>query len=143
MAKKKRGGDYSVNTIIGPGSFVKGDVDAGGFARVDGWLRGNLHAQGRVVIGGEARQRGSIKGTVVTVGGVVDGNILASERLVVLSSAVILGDIATRRLEAGEGCIIHGRVRVLKDDDAWNRASAEFRDKKSFAQSAPQRPEHG
>jgi cytoskeletal protein CcmA (bactofilin family) len=141
MAKKKRGGDYSINTIIGPGSFVKGDIEAGGFARVDGWLRGNLHAEGRVVIGGEARQRGSIKGTVVIVGGVVDGNILASEQLVVLSSALILGDITTRRLEAGEGCVIHGRVRVCQDEDAWNRASGEFRDKKSFAQA--QRPEHG
>jgi cytoskeletal protein CcmA (bactofilin family) len=122
--------EFSINTIIGPGSSVSGDLSSGGFTRVDGFLRGNLHAKGRVVVGEKARMRSSITGTVVTVGGVVDGNILASERLVVLPTALILGDITTRRIEAGEGCLIHGRVRVCQDEDSWSRASAEYRDKR-------------
>jgi cytoskeletal protein CcmA (bactofilin family) len=132
MAYKPRSGkeDFSINTIIGSGSFVSGDISSGGFTRIDGFLRGNLHAKGRVVVGEKARMRSSITGTVVTVGGVVDGNILASERLVVLPTALILGDITTRRIEAGEGCLIHGRVRVCQDEDSWNRASGEYRDKR-------------
>jgi cytoskeletal protein CcmA (bactofilin family) len=74
--------------------------------------------------------RSSITGTVITIGGVVDGNILASERLIVLPTALVLGDITTRRIEAGEGCLIHGRVRVCQDEDSWNRASGEYRDKR-------------
>jgi cytoskeletal protein CcmA (bactofilin family) len=131
--RKKTKDDYVMNTIIGPDSFVKGDVDSGGFTRVDGFLRGNLHAKGRVVVGEKARQRGSISGTTVTVGGVVDGNILASERLVVLPTALILGDVTTRRIEAGEGCIIHGKVRVCADENSWQRYSGEFKDKKQFS----------
>ncbi|MDR1506501.1 MAG: polymer-forming cytoskeletal protein [Treponema sp.] len=133
MAYISRGGkkdDFSINTIIGPGSFVKGDIDSGGFTRVDGALRGNLHAKGRVVVGEKARMRSSITGTTVTVGGIVDGNILASERLVVLPTALILGNITTRRMEAGEGCLIHGRVRVCQDDESWSRAQGEYRDKR-------------
>jgi cytoskeletal protein CcmA (bactofilin family) len=122
--------EFSINTIIGTGSFVSGDISSGGFTRVDGFLRGNLHARGRVVVGEKARMRSSITGTIVTIGGVVDGNILASERLVVLPTALILGDITTRRMEAGEGCLIHGRVRVCQDEDSWNRASGEYRDKR-------------
>ncbi|MDR0586686.1 MAG: polymer-forming cytoskeletal protein [Treponema sp.] len=122
--------EFSINTIIGPGSFVSGDISSGGFTRVDGFLRGNLHAKGRVVVGEKARMRSSITGTVVTIGGVVDGNILASERLIVLSTALVLGDITTRRMEAGEGCLIHGRVRVCQDEDNWARASREYRDKR-------------
>jgi cytoskeletal protein CcmA (bactofilin family) len=129
-SRSKSKEDFSINTIIGSGSSVSGDVSSGGFTRVDGFLRGNLHAKGRVVVGEKARMRSSITGTVVTVGGVVDGNILASERLVVLPTALILGDITTRRMEAGEGCLIHGRVRVCQDEDSWNRASGEYRDKR-------------
>lgn len=129
----RKRGEFTVNTIIGPGSFVQGDIEASGFTRVDGNVRGNLHANGRVVIGENARMKSSITGTSVVVGGVVDGNILATERLVVLSSALIIGDIITRRIEASEGCLIHGRVRVCKNDDIWEQTKSEFRDKKHTA----------
>jgi cytoskeletal protein CcmA (bactofilin family) len=130
LAKTKKREEFAINTIIGPNSFVKGDMDAGGFTRVDGNVRGNLHAKGRVVVGEAARMRSSITGTVVTIGGVVVGNILASERLIILPTAMVLGDITTRRIEAREGCLVHGRVRVCQTEDAWNRASAEYRDKR-------------
>ena len=127
---QKKQGEFSVNTIIGPDSFVRGDIEASGFTRVDGNVKGNLRAKGRIVIGESARMRSSITGTSITVGGVVDGNILASERLIVLQSALIIGDIYTRRIEADEGCIIHGKVRVCQSEDTWERAKSEFREKR-------------
>ena len=126
----KKQGEFAVNTIIGPNSMVRGDVEAPGFTRIDGNIKGNLHAQGRVVVGESARMRSSITGTNITIGGVVDGNILASERLIVLSSALIIGDITTRRIEADEGCIIHGKVQVCQSEEKWERAKSEFRDKR-------------
>jgi len=122
----------TINTIIGPESVIKGDIEASGFTRVDGSVKGNLHAEGKVVVGRGARMRSSIIGTSVIVGGVVDGNILASERLVVLPSALILGDIITRRIEAGEGCVIHGRVRVCQTQESWEQAKSEFQDKQQI-----------
>ncbi|MDR1788440.1 MAG: polymer-forming cytoskeletal protein [Treponema sp.] len=104
--------DYSINTIIGPGTCIEGDLNAGGFTRVDGNVRGNLSARGRVVIGEGARLKSSVSGTTVVVGGVVAGNITATERLVVLSSGIVLGNVVTRRIQADEGCLIHGRVKV-------------------------------
>ena len=140
----KKQGEFAINTLIGPGSFVRGDIEASGFARVDGNVKGNLHAKGRVVVGESARMRSSITGTNITIGGVVDGNILASERLVVLPSALIIGDIFTRRIEAGNGCIIHGKVRVCQSEDSWERAKSEFRDKRpaSFTSSSPYGQRH-
>ena len=134
----KKRGEFAINTIVGPDSFVRGDIEASGFARVDGNVKGNLHVKGRVVVGESARMRSSITGTSITIGGVVDGNILASERLVVLSSALIIGDIITRRIEAGEGCVIHGRIRVCQSIDIWERAKSEFKDKRqaSFSSSS-------
>jgi cytoskeletal protein CcmA (bactofilin family) len=129
-AKVKKREEFAINTIIGPNSFFRGDLESGGFTRVDGGMRGNLHAKGRVVVGEKARMRSSITGTTITIGGVVDGNILAAERLVVLPTAMILGDIITRRIEVKEGCLVHGRVRVCQTEETWNRVSAEYRDKR-------------
>ncbi|MDR1107721.1 MAG: polymer-forming cytoskeletal protein [Spirochaetaceae bacterium] len=116
--------DFSINTIIGPGTSVYGDMEAGGFTRVDGDLRGNLTAQGRVVVGEKARIKSNISGTSVTIGGVVYGNVLASERLIILSTALVLGDIVTRRIQADEGCLVHGRVTVCGTDQKWDQACA-------------------
>ena len=128
--REKTLNEFAINTIIGPESFVKGDIEAPGFTRVDGNVKGNLHSKGRVVVGENARMRSSITGTNITIGGVVDGNILASDRLILLPTALIIGDIITRRIEAMEGCLIHGKVRVCQNTDSWDRAKGEFRDKR-------------
>ncbi|AEF86431.1 conserved hypothetical protein [Treponema primitia ZAS-2] len=120
--------DFSINTILGPGASINGDIESGGFTRVDGSIQGNLTARGRVVVGERARMKGNITGTTVTIGGVVYGNILADERIIILNTALVLGDIITRRIQADEGCLIHGKVTVCQSDEAWDRAVAEHRD---------------
>jgi len=135
-AQSRKETGFAINTIIGPGSFVRGDIDSGGFARIDGSVKGNLRARGRVVVGANARMRSSITGTNVTIGGVVDGNVMASERLIVLSSAIILGDIITRRIEVNEGCLIHGKVKVCQTQESWERAKSEYREKRTTPQAS-------
>jgi cytoskeletal protein CcmA (bactofilin family) len=120
--------DFSINTILGQGTSVNGDIDSGGFTRIDGSVRGNVSAKGRVVVGEKARMKSSISGTTVTIGGVVYGNILASERIVILATGLVLGDIITRRIQADEGCLIHGKVTVCRTGEAWDKAVAEYRD---------------
>jgi cytoskeletal protein CcmA (bactofilin family) len=120
--------DFSINTIIGVNTSVSGDLETGGFTRVDGNVRGNVTVKGRVVIGEAARMKGNVIGTAITIGGVVYGNVLASEGLVILSSALIMGDIITRRIQANEGCLIHGKIVVCSTEESWTKAVSEYRD---------------
>lgn len=131
MAGSKRR-DLLLNTIIGPGTRVNGTIDAGGFTRIDGSIQGDVQAKGRVVIGERARLKSNVTGTFVTVGGVVYGNILASERIIILASGLILGDVITRRIQADEGCLIHGKVVVCQSDEQWEQAVAEQQDVQGF-----------
>ena len=124
----KRRGDFSLNTIIGPNTSVYGDIETGGFTRIDGNLRGNLRASGGVALGKNARIRGWIRGSAVTIGGVIYGNVLASERVVVLATGLVLGDIITRRIQADEGCLIHGRIIVCSDEEVWRQRAGQYRD---------------
>jgi cytoskeletal protein CcmA (bactofilin family) len=61
--------------------------------------------------------------------------VLASERLIVLATGLIMGDIITRRIQADEGCLIHGRVKVCQTEEAWNRAISEYRDMTGLRES--------
>ena len=129
--------DFSINTIIGPNTSLAGNIESGGFTRIDGSIRGDVNAKGRVVIGERARMKSNVSGTAITIGGVVYGNVIASESLVILSTALVLGDIITRRIHADEGCLIHGKVLVCPDEESWNRALSEHRDAQGIKSALP------
>ena len=141
--------DFSINTIIGPNTCLKGDIETGGFTRIDGSITGDVNAKGRVVIGEKARMKSNISGTAITVGGVIYGNIIAGESLVILSTALIMGDIITRRIQADDGCLIHGKVLVCPDEETWSHAVSEYHDRQGiksvlpvFSRNAPFTPLH-
>jgi cytoskeletal protein CcmA (bactofilin family) len=135
--------DFSINTIIGPNTRLNGDIETGGFTRVDGSVQGNLTARGRVVVGEKARLKSNISGTTITIGGVVYGNVLASERLIILSTALVMGDIITRRIQADEGCLIHGKVSVCTSEEGWKKALSEYRDVQGIRSVLPRFKNHG
>ena len=136
MAQDRRG-DFSINTIIGPNTSLSGNIESGGFTRIDGSIRGDVKAKGRVVIGERSRMKSNVTGTNITVGGVVYGNIIADGHLVVLSTALVIGDIITRRIQADEGCLIHGKVMVCPDDETWAKAVSEHRDAQGIRSALP------
>ena len=129
--------DYSINTIIGPNTNLSGDIEAGGFTRIDGSIRGDVKARGRVVIGERARMKGNVTGTNITVGGVVYGNIIADGHTVILSTAIVIGDIITRRIQADDGCFINGMVSVCSNDELWTKTMSEHRDAQGIKSALP------
>ena len=136
MAQDKSG-DYSINTIIGPGSDLNGNISTGGFTRIDGNIRGNVKVKGRVIIGERARIKGDVTGTNITIGGVVYGNIISDGHLVILSTAVVIGDIITRRIQADDGSFINGRVAVCLNDESWTKAAYEHQDAQGIKSALP------
>ena len=129
--------DFSINTIIGPNTSLRGDVHSWGFTRVDGSVMGNVTARGRVVIGEKARMKSNVSGTAITIGGVVYGNVIASESVVVLATALVLGDVITRRIQADEGCLIHGKIIVCPDEASWTHTLSEYQDAQGIKSTLP------
>ena len=135
--------DYSINTIIGPNTNLSGDIEAGGFTRIDGSIRGDVKVKGRVVIGERARMKGNVSGTNITIGGVVCGNIISDGHLVILSTAIVIGDIITRRIQADDGCFINGKVAVCQSDDIWLKTMSEHKDALGIKSALPVFKTHG
>lgn len=108
--------NISINSILGAGSFIKGDVRINGFARIDGDIDGDIEAAGNVIIGENARIRGNIKAKSITViGGIVLGDIVAPDFIKLLSSSVVIGDLQTKKLVSEENVVLHGRCISLSD----------------------------
>lgn len=126
--------EVSINSIIGPGSIIKGDLKINGFMRIDGDLDGNIETTGKVIVGATARVKGNITAKSITiVGGVVKGNIIAPESVTLLSSSAVIGDIQTRRFKADDDIILHGHCIALSDESAYNEAQNRWQDKQAIA----------
>lgn len=126
MAHKNFIDDISVNTIVGHGSAITGDISISGLLRIDGDVDGNVLAQGRVIIGEDARIRGNIQAASVSVGGVVQGDIIAPEYVVILSSGMVLGSIVTKKLRADENVILHGFCFAIDDQARFEEAEKKY-----------------
>ncbi|MCH5294987.1 MAG: polymer-forming cytoskeletal protein [Treponema sp.] len=111
--------DISINSILGNGSAIKGNIKVDGFIRIDGDLDGDLAATGNVILGDNARIRGNITARSITVGGMVYGNIIAPEGVHLLSKSMVLGNVQTKRLQADDDVILHGHCISLKDEKEY------------------------
>ena len=104
--------DSLVNSIIGAGSAVDGDIDVDGLLRIDGDVRGTLRVTGKVVIGAAGRVEAPIRAKSAIIGGTVKGDVYVSERLRILAGGVVIGNVFAPSFEAEDGTVVHGDVAV-------------------------------
>ncbi|MGA2547509.1 MAG: polymer-forming cytoskeletal protein [Rectinemataceae bacterium] len=104
--------DSLVNSIIGAGSAVDGDIDVEGLLRIDGDVRGTLRVTGKVVIGAAGRVEAPIRAKSAIIGGTVKGDVYVSDRLRILAGGVVIGNVFAPRFEAEDGTVVHGDVAV-------------------------------
>ena len=126
--------DISINTMIGSGSIITGNVKIDGFVRVDGDIDGNLETTGKIIIGDKARIRGNVSSSSVIVGGIVNGDIIAPDFVQIFSSAIILGDVISKRVKVEQGAIIEGYCLSVSDEEEFTRLKERWQDKRSVTE---------
>ncbi len=104
-----------VNSIVGEGTRFKGELDLNGLLRIDGDFTGTIKTTGKVLVGKNGRAECIINASTVVIGGVVKGNIYSSDRVIVLSSGMILGNIYTPRLIVEEGVLLDGECVIAEN----------------------------
>ncbi len=115
MAKLNRiDEDNIINSIIGTGSEFKGEFKINGLLRIDGKFQGTIDTHGKVLIGQSGDAITDIKAKLVVVGGKVSGNIYATERVILLSTGDIKGNIITPSLVMEEGVKFDGNCVINK-----------------------------
>ena len=108
--------DNIVNSIIGVGSDFKGEFKINGLLRVDGHFQGTIETDGKVLIGQTGEALTDIKARLVVVGGAVRGNIFATERVILLSTGVVNGNIITPSLIMEDGVTFEGNCTINRTE---------------------------
>lgn len=108
-----------INSIIGEGTTFKGEINISGLVRIDGDFKGSIDSSGKVLIGRNGRAECNITADTVVIGGAVKGNINAKNRIAVLSSGLVIGNLKAPRLDIEEKVICHGKISIVKEDSEF------------------------
>ena len=107
-------GDEKVVAFIGQGVEFKGVINYKGSVRIDGKLDGELNTDGTLLVGKEAIITAKISAGSVISKGQITGDIVAKEKVLLLSSAHMDGSLNTPQLSIEEGVIFNGVIERKK-----------------------------
>ncbi len=114
FGKKRSMPQTRIDSLIGAGTVVDGDVTFTGGLRIDGHVRGNVVAAngepGTLVMSEQARVDGQIRVSHVVINGTVNGPVTANDYLELQPKARIVGDVTYKMLEMHVGAVIQGRL---------------------------------
>jgi cytoskeletal protein CcmA (bactofilin family) len=107
-----------IDTLIGAGTTIDGNITFTGGLRIDGELRGNVTARsgdqpGTLVISEQARVEGEVSAPHVVINGAVTGPVHSADFLELQPAARITGDIEYNSIEIHLGAIVQGRLLHL------------------------------
>lgn len=112
----------SLNSILGQGCKVKGDIELSGTIRVDGEFEGSVSCPETLIIGKSGVVKAEVKVKNAIIGGKLLGNINATNKIELQSGSHVEGDIETGRLVIDEGVFFEGQCKMggknRQSDDA-------------------------
>lgn len=98
-------------TILGIDTQFVGTLNSKGHIRVDGIFHGPITTEGRILLTEQASIEGDLIGDSVTIGGSIQGNILA-RKITVLRTGRVWGDLRAEQLATEEGSFIQGQITM-------------------------------
>lgn len=105
-------GQSSLNSILGQGCKVKGNIELQGTIRVDGDFEGEVKCPETLIIGKSGIVKAEVKVKNAVIGGKLVGNIQASNKIELQSGSHVEGDIQTARLVIDEGVFFEGSCKM-------------------------------
>lgn len=100
------------SNVIAKETKITGDIEAQGNIRVEGIVQGCVTSQSKVVIGESAIIYGNLSAAEAEISGQVEGDVNCGELLHLKKSAIILGDITTKKLVVENGAVFNGKCKM-------------------------------
>jgi len=86
--------------------------------KINGRFSGSIKTTGFLYIGKTAELNADVEAGVVILEGTVRGNILAHEKIEMLSSGKLYGDLQTAKLQISDGVVFEGGCKMIKGQPA-------------------------
>lgn len=101
-------------SIVAAGTTITGDIECAGVLKIEGRIEGSVRQARQVMLAKEGAIRGNVNAQEVVVGGTIDGDVTASDRLELQTTAVVNGEITTKSIIVMEGARINGGVKMTE-----------------------------
>jgi cytoskeletal protein CcmA (bactofilin family) len=133
--KSLNGLEVSGTNQIMAGTTINGDVVCDGNIRIDGILKGNLQAKGKVVIGQSGVVDGELNCQNADISGTVKAKVTVAELLTLKATAKLSGDISTSKLAIEPGANFSGACSMggIVKDFSKHGAQSEKRPQEKMA----------
>jgi cytoskeletal protein CcmA (bactofilin family) len=112
------GGENGQDVIafVGKGVEFKGVITYNGTVRIDGNLDGEIHTEGILLVGEDAVLTAKISAGTVISKGKITGDIVASDKVRLLSPAILNGSVKAPMLSMEEGVLFNGSCEMARGE---------------------------
>ncbi len=95
-------------TLLAKGVLLRGEIHVEGTVRIDGRLDGDIQTKGQVIIGEDGLVQGTITAGTVISSGRIKAKVMAAERVQLMKTATLIGEVLTPVLIMEEGAKLQG-----------------------------------
>jgi cytoskeletal protein CcmA (bactofilin family) len=110
-------------TVVGQGAKLEGTVVSAGSLRIDGQVKGQINADGDVMLSPQSQVEADIRAQNVSVAGRFKGNIVVKGKAEIARGGRIDGNVTSKTLVIEEGAIFQGQS--IMDQQAPAQAAAQ------------------
>ncbi|EMJ53345.1 polymer-forming cytoskeletal family protein [Leptospira interrogans serovar Valbuzzi str. Duyster] len=104
----------AISTVLGRETSFSGILNFQRPLEISGEFQGEIESEGFLLISEGAKIRANIKAGTVIVGGEITGNVIATEKLEMLSTGKVNGNIKTSKLQIADGVIFDGNCEMIQ-----------------------------
>src|SRR5882762_2401156 len=105
-------GTGDISAFVGKGVEFKGTISYSGTVRIDGYLDGEIHTDGVLLIGEEAVIQAKITAGIIVCKGKVTGDVVAKECIKLRAPAVINGSVKAPVVSMEDGVLFNGTLEM-------------------------------
>lgn len=118
------GGFGNLTAFIDQGSEFEGKLSFKDTVRIDGLFSGEISSENTLIVGETGHIVARVSSERVVVSGHVEGNVSASEQIVLHKTAVVRGDLESPIVIMEEGAQLNGGVIMSKPGQAGSKSKA-------------------
>ena len=97
-------------SVIAADLTIEGKIEGAGHIRIAGKFKGDVNVTGNLTIEPNASLTGQVNAKAIIIAGELNGNILGADKVELLESGVVNGDIKTGTLTVAAGSRMRGQV---------------------------------
>ncbi len=118
------GGFGNLTAFIDQGSEFEGKLSFKDTVRIDGTFSGEISSDNTLIVGETGQIMASIHSVCVVISGLVEGNVHASESIVLHKTACVNGDLESPTVVMEEGAQLNGMVRMGRSASGAGKGDA-------------------